>query len=281
MNRHRGRGAWHQLVISGNGNRWHPAGVNLWLRELGIFGQRSHEKRLPAEVFALANDQVVVLLQHLWATDGTISPRRPGARGSAGVNFSTSSRGLRGGRGGPLAARGRRGTHSHGPPAGRAALPRGGGERSRSAALLPPGGGRIRAARGPRESPRDGAGRRRAQSQRRHPAAGGLRGGPGVHEAARGHAASHGLDARNLLTVAPRISSSRPHDRQWPTTRLSRRREPAHPRRERPLLGPGHWHRAGGRGRRLRPDGAWAEFVAGGTVSSATTRARSSRMRTS
>lgn len=28
----------HQLLISGNGNRWHPAGVNQWLRQLGIFG---------------------------------------------------------------------------------------------------------------------------------------------------------------------------------------------------------------------------------------------------
>jgi replicative DNA helicase len=96
VSRHRGRGAWHQLVISGNGNRWHPAGVNLWLRELGVFGQRSHEKRLPPEVFTLANGQVALLLRHLWATDGTISPRRPGTRGSAGVTFSTSSRGLAG-----------------------------------------------------------------------------------------------------------------------------------------------------------------------------------------
>ena len=27
VKRHPGRGRWHQLVISGNGNRWHPAGV--------------------------------------------------------------------------------------------------------------------------------------------------------------------------------------------------------------------------------------------------------------
>jgi len=91
VNRHAGRGAWHQLVFSGNGNRWHPAGINRWLRELGLFGQRSHEKHLPADVFTLANAQVAVLLRHLWATDGTISVRRPGARGSAAVNFSTSS----------------------------------------------------------------------------------------------------------------------------------------------------------------------------------------------
>jgi replicative DNA helicase len=96
VSRHAGRGAWHQLVISGNGNRWHPAGVNRWLRELGVFGQRSHEKRLPAEVFTLANDQLGLLLRHLWATHGTISTRRPGSRGGAGVSFSTCSPGLAG-----------------------------------------------------------------------------------------------------------------------------------------------------------------------------------------
>jgi replicative DNA helicase len=91
VNRHAGRGNWHQLVISGNGNRWHPAGVNLWLRELGIFGQRSRQKRIPERAFRLATDQVAVLLRHLWATDGTIVARRPGARGSANVSFSTAS----------------------------------------------------------------------------------------------------------------------------------------------------------------------------------------------
>jgi replicative DNA helicase len=93
VSRHPGRGAWHQLVFSGNGNRWHPRGLNLWLRELGIYGQRSHEKRLPSEVFLLGNRQVALLLRHLWATDGTISQRRRG-RGGANVSFSTSSPGL-------------------------------------------------------------------------------------------------------------------------------------------------------------------------------------------
>ncbi len=87
-------GSWHQLVISGNGNRWSPFGVGKWLKDLGIFGQRSHEKRLPSAVFTLANDQIALLLCHLWATDGTIVPRKPGQRGSHGVSFSTCSRGL-------------------------------------------------------------------------------------------------------------------------------------------------------------------------------------------
>ncbi|MDK2902935.1 MAG: replicative helicase [Clostridiales bacterium] len=93
VKRYEGRGNWHQLLLSGNGNRWHPNGLNLWLRELGIFGQRSHEKRIPVSVFSLNNVQIALLLRHLWATDGTISPRKNGI-GGAGVFFSTCSEGL-------------------------------------------------------------------------------------------------------------------------------------------------------------------------------------------
>jgi replicative DNA helicase len=96
VNRHEGRGNWHQLVVSGNGNRWHPAGVNLWLRQLGIFGQRSHQKRLPTGVFRLRDEQIAVLLRHLWATDGSIYARPAEMRGSSSVYFSTCSPGLAG-----------------------------------------------------------------------------------------------------------------------------------------------------------------------------------------
>jgi len=96
VSRYPGRGKWHQLLISGNGNRWHPAGVNRWLRELGIFGQRSHEKRLPSEVFRFDNEQVGLLLRHLWATDGSISCRAAGSKGPPRVYFCTASEGLAG-----------------------------------------------------------------------------------------------------------------------------------------------------------------------------------------
>ncbi|MGH8801457.1 MAG: DnaB-like helicase C-terminal domain-containing protein, partial [Casimicrobiaceae bacterium] len=89
VTRYRGRGAWHQLLISGNGNRWHAAGVGAWLKTLGIFGQRSHEKHLPEAVFSMPTRQIVLLLRHLWATDGCIAMRRTGARGSPRVYFST------------------------------------------------------------------------------------------------------------------------------------------------------------------------------------------------
>src|SRR6185503_21219769 len=94
VKRYAGRNSWHQLLISGNGNRWHPEGVNRWLRELGIFNQRSHEKRLPGDVFRLSNEQVALLLRHLWATAGSISPRGASSKGAGRIYFSTCSAGL-------------------------------------------------------------------------------------------------------------------------------------------------------------------------------------------
>ncbi|MCO5106565.1 MAG: replicative DNA helicase [Burkholderiaceae bacterium] len=94
VTRHEGRGNWHQLVMSGNGDRWHPKAVNAWLRGLGIFGQRSHDKRIPSEAFRLADDRVALLLRHLWATDGSIHVRTEGQRGAARVYFATCSEGL-------------------------------------------------------------------------------------------------------------------------------------------------------------------------------------------
>jgi replicative DNA helicase len=96
VNRHPGKGNWHQLVISGNGNRWHPAGVNLWLRELGIFNQRSAQKHVPPQVFRLPDDQIALLLRHLWATDGCISSYHhpDGKKYKASIFFATVSKQL-------------------------------------------------------------------------------------------------------------------------------------------------------------------------------------------
>src|SRR5262249_44266341 len=95
VTRYRGRGKWHQLLISGNGNRWHPGGVNAWLRGLGIFGQRSYQKRIPDAVFLLSTKQIALLLRHLWATDGTIAARRT-SKGSDVISYATNSPGLAG-----------------------------------------------------------------------------------------------------------------------------------------------------------------------------------------
>ena len=94
VTRYEGVGNWHQLLISGNGNRWSPFGVGKWLKDLGIFGQRSHQKHLPAAVFSLPHHQVALLLRHLWATEGTIAVSNPGRRGGHAVSFCTCSQRL-------------------------------------------------------------------------------------------------------------------------------------------------------------------------------------------
>jgi len=91
VKRRAGRGNWHQLLISGNGNRWHAAGVGAWLKGLGIYNERSHQKHLPPAVFQLGDAQIGLLLKHLWATDGCIHVRPVGARGAPRVYFATCS----------------------------------------------------------------------------------------------------------------------------------------------------------------------------------------------
>ncbi|MGH2739830.1 MAG: replicative DNA helicase [Actinomycetota bacterium] len=92
--RYRGHGIWRQLCLSGNGNRWHAAGVNRWLRELGISGRRPPENRVPEAAFQLSNRQVAILLRHLWATDGSIQFRSNAKLGSSNICFGAGSREL-------------------------------------------------------------------------------------------------------------------------------------------------------------------------------------------
>ncbi len=96
VKRYPGKGNWHQLLISGNGNRWHPSGVGKWLKELGIFDQRSANKRVPRQIFQLSENQIALFLCHLWATDGCISSyySPDGRKYKASIFFSTVSQEL-------------------------------------------------------------------------------------------------------------------------------------------------------------------------------------------
>lgn len=91
VKRSAGRGNRHQLVIGGDGNRRHPEGVGRWLKDLGIFGQRAGEKRLPEGLFQLPNAQLALFLRHLWATDGSI---HVAASGKPRICFSAASEAL-------------------------------------------------------------------------------------------------------------------------------------------------------------------------------------------
>jgi replicative DNA helicase len=67
--------------------------VRVWLEELGAFGKRSYEKRVPAKVFNHSALGIAVFLRHLWSTDGCVLlSEAPSSRAS--VYYASSSQGL-------------------------------------------------------------------------------------------------------------------------------------------------------------------------------------------
>ncbi len=66
--------------------------IAAWLDRLGLFGKRSYEKFVPAEIFGLPNDQIALFLRHLWATDGSV--RWDNKNGQARIYYATTSRRL-------------------------------------------------------------------------------------------------------------------------------------------------------------------------------------------
>jgi replicative DNA helicase len=67
--------------------------VRVWLEELGAFGLRSYEKRVPRKVFEQSALGVACFLRHLWATDGSVHLSH-GIAHYANVYYASSSRGL-------------------------------------------------------------------------------------------------------------------------------------------------------------------------------------------
>ncbi len=55
--------------------------IAAWLDDLGLWDRRSDDKHLPAQVFALPQDQVRRFLAELWATDGCLHARHEGKSG--------------------------------------------------------------------------------------------------------------------------------------------------------------------------------------------------------
>ncbi len=46
--------------------------IAAWLDTFGLYGLRSHEKFIPAELFSLPREQLATFVRHLWATDGSV-----------------------------------------------------------------------------------------------------------------------------------------------------------------------------------------------------------------
>ncbi|WP_247685826.1 replicative DNA helicase [Micromonospora sp. C31] len=61
-----------------------------WLDGLGLFGLRPHEKFIPAPVFGMPKEQIILFLRHLWATDGSVTVNKSGRGGR--IYFSSTSR---------------------------------------------------------------------------------------------------------------------------------------------------------------------------------------------
>jgi replicative DNA helicase len=85
---------WYQAYLPATQRLTHGVRnpVAAWLDELGVFGLRSYEKRVPKAVFAQPPEAIAVFLRHLWATDGCI--RAAKGRQYPVVRYDTSSRQL-------------------------------------------------------------------------------------------------------------------------------------------------------------------------------------------
>jgi replicative DNA helicase len=63
-----------------------------WLDELGLFGLRSHETFVPADLGSLPKSQIRLFLKHLWSTDGSVTVAKDGRGGR--VHYASTSRRL-------------------------------------------------------------------------------------------------------------------------------------------------------------------------------------------
>jgi replicative DNA helicase len=65
---------WYQVYLTASERLTHGKRnpIAAWLDDLGIFGLRSYEKRVPEKVFAQPAAGIARFLRHLWATDGCV-----------------------------------------------------------------------------------------------------------------------------------------------------------------------------------------------------------------
>ncbi|WP_109472765.1 replicative DNA helicase [Ornithinimicrobium cavernae] len=62
-----------------------------WLDDMGLFGLRSHEKFVPERLFHASKRQIALFLNHIWATDGSVTVNKS-QRGGRIYYHSTSRR---------------------------------------------------------------------------------------------------------------------------------------------------------------------------------------------
>jgi len=82
----------YQVYLSSTRHHTHNvrSAVTEWLEGLQAFGLRSHEKRIPSQVFEQPQQAIALFLRHLWATDGSIQLVK-GAKVRPIAYYATSS----------------------------------------------------------------------------------------------------------------------------------------------------------------------------------------------
>jgi replicative DNA helicase len=82
---------WFQVYLAARERLTHGVRnpVAAWLDELGVFGLRSYEKRVPEAVFAQPAWAIAKFLRHLWATDGCVW--LGGSSQKTSIYYATSS----------------------------------------------------------------------------------------------------------------------------------------------------------------------------------------------
>jgi replicative DNA helicase len=65
---------WYQVYLSSARRLTHGRRnpISIWLDDLGAFGLRSYEKRIPRRVFQQPPEAIASFLRHLWSTDGCV-----------------------------------------------------------------------------------------------------------------------------------------------------------------------------------------------------------------
>jgi len=89
INKERG---WYQVYLPPSFHLTHRIHnpIVTWLDEMGIFGLRSYEKRVPDAVFAQPVAGIARFLRHLWSTDGCINLSQ-GQKHYASIFYASSS----------------------------------------------------------------------------------------------------------------------------------------------------------------------------------------------
>ena len=86
---------WYQVYLPSAQRLTHGRRnpISAWLDELGAFGLRSYEKRVPSRVFEQPPAAIATFLRHLWSTDGCVYLAH-GRKAAPIVYYATSSPGL-------------------------------------------------------------------------------------------------------------------------------------------------------------------------------------------